>query len=170
MADAKDTNKLLTEMMSPEKEKMNEAGDYALKKYYETLEGQKTLLMAQHEAGLISEQEFQDKILAIQKKTIDEKLEKQVESAQKYQQVTTAAANFASGGYASPPSRGALVESFRATSAGQGGNDPELKQLVQELHKLLKAGIQATIPRYGTNGLSDAMDDITRFNAKIYKK
>src|SRR5665647_2113544 len=51
MADAKDTNKLLTEMMTPEKEKVDEAGDLSLKKYYETVEGQKTLLMAQHEAG-----------------------------------------------------------------------------------------------------------------------
>ncbi len=325
MADAKDTNKLLTGMMTPEKEKVDEAGDYALQKYYETIEGQKTLLMAQHEAGLISEQEFQDKILAIQKKAIDEKLEKQVESAQKYQQLTTAAANFvsvlmeaeladagdneekkkqikkkyadanmivtigqiisatslgimqsfaqlgpvagaiaaafigttgavqvamavaernkmkslhtggftgdggkyepagvvhkgeyvipqegvknpqlrplinlfesarrnnalarldlrpvvqtinlsrgyASGGYVTLPTAPSPGENVRSTAVGQGNNDPELKTAVLELNRLLKSGIQATIPRYGTSGLSDAMEDITRFNAKIYKK
>jgi len=324
MADAKDTNKLLTEMMTPEKEKVDEAGDYALKKYYETVEGQKTLLMAQHEAGLISEQEFQDKIVEIQKKAIDEKLEKQVEGAKKYQEVTTAAANFvsvlmeaeladagdneekkkqikkkyadanmvvtigqiisatalgimqsfaqlgpvagaiaaafigttgavqvamavsernrmkslhtggftgdggkyepagivhkgeyvipqegvnnprlqplislfetarrnhtlarlelspvvqtisqsrgyASGGFTSPASFGPLPYPAGA-SENQTGNDPELKAAVLELNRLLKAGIQAKIPRYGTNGLSDALDDINRFNSKVYKK
>jgi len=94
VADARDTNKLLTEMVSPEKDIVDAAGDYALQKYYETIEGQQTLAMAQHQAGLIGEQEFQDKMLAIQKKASDDKTDIEYEGFMAYQQLSNSAANF----------------------------------------------------------------------------
>src|SRR5665647_1130791 len=93
---AKADASLLTDLMTPEKEKVDTAYDYALKKYYETTEGQQTLAMAQHEAGLISEQEFQDKIVEIQKKAAEDKSKGDLESWEKYQKITSAAANFVS--------------------------------------------------------------------------
>ena len=51
-------------------------------------------------------------------------------------------------------------------------NDPELLSAIKELNKQLKEGIKANayINKYGANGLSDAINDITKFNAKVYKK
>jgi len=50
--------------------------------------------------------------------------------------------------------------------------DPELLSAIKELNKQLKEGIKANayINKYGANGLSDAINDITKFNAKVYKK
>ena len=69
---------------------------------------------------------------------------------------------------------GGPVSSTMAASSisiSQGpGVDPEFKTAVLELNRLLKKGIKASVPKYGTNSLSEAMDDINSFNSKIYRK
>lgn len=90
----KELLRTLTDITPPEEDKKDIAGDYALQQYYETLEGQRTLLMAQHEANLISEQEYQDKMRDIATKAENEKLKKKVETARRAQEVTYAAADF----------------------------------------------------------------------------
>lgn len=72
-----------------------------------------------------------------------------------------------SGGYATPVT-------------GQAGNLPndrldgntELLFAIKELNNQLKQGIKANayINKFGTNGLSDALNDIANFNSKIGKK
>jgi len=74
-----------------------------------------------------------------------------------------------SGGFAS----GGYVSSGGSATPGSStviNSDPELKALIKELTNQVKGGIKAQINKYGTNGLSDAMDDITKFNTKVYKK
>jgi len=48
------------------------------------------------------------------------------------------------------------------------GRDPELVAVIADLNATIKRGIG--VNKFGNNGLSDAMDDITKFNSKIYKK
>jgi len=103
-------------LMTPDTKLVDATLDYALKKYHETVEGQKALLMSQRKAGLIGEQEYQDKILAIQKKAADEKTKKQIEGAQKYNAITDAAANFVT----------ALMD---AELADAGDNEEKKKQI-----------------------------------------
>jgi hypothetical protein len=54
------------------------------------------------------------------------------------------------------------------------GSDPELKAinkaLAEELKHLRLNGITAKVNKFGSNSLSDAMDDIASFNSKVYKK
>ena len=92
---AKEDN-TLTELVKPDTNQIDTALEYALEKYYETVEGQKDVLASQRKAGLIGEQEYQDKLLEIQEKAIEEKTQKQIEGVQKYQAITDAAANFVS--------------------------------------------------------------------------
>lgn len=95
IAAAKENYDLLTSLTTPEEDRKDVAGDYALAHYYETLEGQKTLLMAQHEAMLISEQEFQDKMVALSREAEEKKMQHRIDAATQYQEITYAAANFA---------------------------------------------------------------------------
>jgi len=73
---------------------------------------------------------------------------------------------YASGGYTST-SNG--LPSYQSP-----GTDPELKAinkaLAEELKHLRENGIKASINKYGINGLDESMNDISRFNSKIYKK
>jgi len=72
---------------------------------------------------------------------------------------------YATGGPVSSPLAASSI------SIVQGpGVDPELKIALLELNRLLKKGIKASVPKYGTNSLSDAMDDINSFKTKVYKK
>lgn len=114
----KELLRTLTEIAPPEEDKKDVDGDYALEKYYNTLEGQRTLLMAQHKANLISEQEFQDKMLAIANKAEDKKLEKKYENARRAQEVTATAANFV----------GALMD----MELQQAGDNEEKKKQIQK--------------------------------------
>ncbi|HZK96909.1 MAG TPA: phage tail tape measure protein [Prolixibacteraceae bacterium] len=90
----KEDANLLTDLMTPEKDKIDEAGDYALQKYYETLEGQRAFAMSQHESGLIGEQEFQDEMVRIAEKAEDKKKEKKEQAAKDLQAISNGAANF----------------------------------------------------------------------------
>ena len=109
-------DKTLTKLITPDRKEVDATLEYALKKYYETVEGQQALLLSQRKAGLIGEQEYQDKIVEIQKKAIEEKTKKQIEGAQKYQAITDAAANFVS----------TLME---AELADAGDNEEKKKQI-----------------------------------------
>ncbi len=75
----------------------NKSSEYFLKQYYETLEGQKDILDKQRSAGIISEQEYQDKLTEIVTEAENEKLQKKISTNRKVQQITAAAANFVSG-------------------------------------------------------------------------
>jgi TP901 family phage tail tape measure protein len=310
-------------LMPSDQDKKGSASEYALAEYYKTIEGEKAMLIAQHAEGLISEQEFQDKLKDIAIKAEEEKLAKKIETAQEFQDITNAAANFvgslmemelqdagdneekkkkikkkyadmnmvvaigqivsstalgimqsfaqlgpiagaiaavfvgatgavqvamavkernrmkslAIGGYTGDggkyepagivhkgeyviPQEGVnnpqlrpMINMFEmarrnnslaridlnsmaqsvnrsggyasggyTTAAGSGtpgtqtsmGSDSELKSinlaLAEELRLLRTNGIKATINKFGTNGLSDAIDDINKFNTKVYKK
>jgi TP901 family phage tail tape measure protein len=90
-------------------------------------------------------------------------------------------AQYATGGYVplatvvqtpGTPSSGyaSLTASSHYPDNVLSGTEHELKQALLELNKILKTGIRAEIPKWGNNGLSDAMDDISKFNSKIFKK
>ena len=49
-------------------------------------------------------------------------------------------------------------------------SDPELKALLIRLDKKLSKPFKGYINKYGTNGLSDAMDDITTFKTKVLNR
>jgi len=74
---------------------------------------------------------------------------------------------FATGGYVTT-----AVPSPKLTNQASQYHDPELLSAIKELNKQLKEGIKANayINKYGANGLSDAINDIAKFNAKVYKK
>jgi len=74
---------------------------------------------------------------------------------------------FATGGYVTT-----VTTNPPLTNQTSQNHDPELLSAIKELNKQLKEGIKANayINKYGANGLSDAINDITKFNAKIYKK
>jgi hypothetical protein len=74
---------------------------------------------------------------------------------------------FKAGGYTSSVSTLPVVT---ANPTGQS-NDPELLAAIKELNRQLSTGIKANayINKYGTNGLSDAIDDISKFKTKVYK-
>lgn len=70
-------------------------------------------------------------------------------------------------------SKGGLTEatfSNPLTSSSADSGDLLLAAL-DKLNNHLDKGItaNATIPRYGTNGLSEAMDDVSNFNSKVFK-
>jgi len=56
------------------------------------------------------------------------------------------------------------------TGAVQGTNDNELVFQLRRLSDHLDKGLKTSINKYGTNSLSDAMNDIKNFNTKIYRK
>lgn len=80
----------------------------------------------------------------------------------------TAGGGYAAGGPISGIASGMQAPSFTI------GSDPELKAinraLAEELKYLRENGIKANINKFGTNGLSDAINDISSFNSKVYKK
>jgi hypothetical protein len=74
---------------------------------------------------------------------------------------------FRAGGYTGSVS---TIPEVTANSSGQS-SDPELLAAIRELNRQLSAGIKANayINKYGTNGLSDAIDDISKFKTRVYK-
>ncbi|MFZ4705462.1 MAG: phage tail tape measure protein [Bacteroidales bacterium] len=101
----------------PEVKKQVDATEaYKLKKFYETAEGEKTLLQSQRTAGIIGEQEYQDKLVEISKKATEEKTKKQIEGFTKFQAITNAAANLVS----------TMME---AELASAGDNEEKKKQI-----------------------------------------
>lgn len=75
---------------------------------------------------------------------------------------------FYSGGYTSLPTGS---ESSKVSYIMQ---DPDHKAIMRKLaHELLmlrQNGVRAYINKYGTNGLSEAMEDISKFNSRVYKQ
>ena len=49
------------------------------------------------------------------------------------------------------------------------GSDPEMKALLIKLARRLDRPLKASVNKYGANGLSDAMDDISSFKSKVLK-
>jgi len=319
VAKRKEDADLLSQLMTPETEKADPAGDYAMEEYAKTLDGKRMLLISDHEAGLIGEQEYQDELIKINAEAEDKKKAKREQTAKDIQGVANAAGNFvgalmemelqdagdneekkkkikkkyadmnmvvaigqivsstalgimqgfaqlgpiagaiaavfigatgavqvamavkernrmkslAVGGYTGDggkyeeagivhrgeyviPQEGVnnprlrpMINMFEmarknnslarldlrpvvqtvgsssgyasggfstqegSASAGTQtitGRDPELISAIKELNLQLKAGIKANVNKFGNNSLSDAMDDITKFNSKIYKK
>jgi TP901 family phage tail tape measure protein len=74
-----------------------------------------------------------------------------------------ASAGYASGGLAGggSVSGGASVVTINS--------DPEMKALLIKLARRLDKPIKATVNKYGTNGISDAMDDISSFKSTVLK-
>jgi TP901 family phage tail tape measure protein len=71
----------------------------------------------------------------------------------------------ASGSYPTGSAQRQGNERVQITNYG----DPAMKAAILELTAQLKRGIKANINKYGRNGLSDALDDITNFKTKVGK-
>jgi len=56
------------------------------------------------------------------------------------------------------------------TRNNEDANNGKLIAAINRLNAHLDKGLRTSINKYGRNGLSDAMDDIKNFNAKVYKK
>jgi len=65
-----------------------------------------------------------------------------------------------SGGYASPASQSSGIP-----SSGISGRDPELISAIKELNYQLKAGIKASVNKFGHGGIDESISDINKFNA-----
>ncbi|MBQ8501763.1 MAG: hypothetical protein IJ494_05620, partial [Bacteroides sp.] len=59
-----------------------EEDNYLIEKFKKTLDGQKAILEAHHESGLISEQEYQDELTRINAEAEDKRQEKRMQSAE----------------------------------------------------------------------------------------
>ena len=77
----------------------------------------------------------------------------------------------ASGSYPDTRNDGAdgLLRYARNDNGGNG-NDAKLETAINRLNSNLEKGIRASINKYGRNGLSDSMEEIKKFNTKVYKK
>jgi hypothetical protein len=77
-----------------------------------------------------------------------------------------------SGGFvANIPPFSSQPDSFGALPGDHSRNsNDELLRSINRLNNHLDKGIRANINKYGTNGLMEAQDDITKFKAKVNKK
>ena len=72
---------------------------------------------------------------------------------------------FASGGNTSPGAADPQLGIYPSVVY-----DPKLTAAIETLNTYLKSGIVAKVTKYGRAGLSQAIEDITKFNTKVYKK
>ncbi|NEW80980.1 MAG: hypothetical protein GZ094_01235 [Mariniphaga sp.] len=94
LAKRKQDADLLNQLMTPEAEVKDPAGDYAMEQFLSTIEGRKIALMSEHEANLIEEQEYQDKLVLINADAEEKKKAKKEKTAQDVLAVENGAANF----------------------------------------------------------------------------
>jgi hypothetical protein len=62
------------------------------------------------------------------------------------------------------------ASSEKSSNGSQSINFNELNNSIKTLSATLKKGIKATVPKYGTSSLTEAMDDIAAFKSKVYNK
>jgi hypothetical protein len=69
------------------------------------------------------------------------------------------------------------AEGFRLEAGGGNsqsvvsvGGDEDMKVIMSELRDILKGGIQAYVPMFGTNSIDEARRKIEQFNSKVYRK
>ena len=56
------------------------------------------------------------------------------------------------------------------TDRGSEGENEKMISAINRLNTQLEKGIRASINKYGRNGLSDSMNEIAKFNKKVFKK
>ena len=74
--------KAVVKPMKIEVEDEVEEDNYLIEKFKSSLEGQKAILEAHHDAGIISEQEYQDELTRINAEAEDKRQEKRIQSAE----------------------------------------------------------------------------------------
>lgn len=74
--------KAVVKPMQIEVEDEVEEDNYLIEKFKSSLEGQKAILEAHHDAGIISEQEYQDELTRINAEAEDKRQEKRIQSAE----------------------------------------------------------------------------------------
>ena len=74
--------KAVVKPMNIEVEDEVEEDNYLIEKFKETLDGQKAILEAHHDAGIISEQEYQDELTRINAEAEEKRQEKRIQSAE----------------------------------------------------------------------------------------